>query len=445
MEIYKKIFAIALPIALQQFLSTGVNFVDTLMIGKLGEVAIASVGLSNQFFFLYNLILFGLISGGSIFFSQFWGKKDLDGIAKSSAVTSATALLFSAVFFTLSFFFPQTVMRFFSPDPLVISEGIIYLKIISFSFPIFALSMVFSFVLRSVEKAHIPMYVTIVELSTNVFLNYSLIFGKFGFPKLGILGAAIATLIARIVGLVSLILIIKVKNLPGFFTLKHIEMIDKKFLKNFFHYTLPTIANEFAWSFGMTMYSVIYAHMSTQTIAARNIMGTIEGFAYSFTFSIASAASVIVGNYLGASRFEEAFDVSKKVIKLSQIVAIISGTLTVILSYYIVNFFDVSDEVKMLVRVTITISMAFIPIKVFNGLNIVGFLRAGGDTRYSFMVEAGTLWLLGVPFAAFSGLVLKFSLPFVYLFTMSDEIAKAIILYSRYHSRKWVKNVVEKL
>ncbi|MBB6062914.1 putative MATE family efflux protein [Thermosipho japonicus] len=445
MGIYKKIFAIALPIALQQFLSTGVNFVDTLMIGKLGEVAIASVGLSNQFFFLYNLILFGLISGGSIFFSQFWGKKDIDGIAKSSAVTSTTALLFSAVFFTLSFFFPQIVMRFFSPDPLVIKEGIIYLKIISFSFPIFALSMVFSFVLRSVEKAHIPMYVTIVELSTNVFLNYSLIFGKFGFPKLGILGAAIATLIARIVGLASLILIIKIKNLPGFFTLKHVEMIDKKFLKNFFHYTLPTIANEFAWSFGMTMYSVIYAHMSTQTIAARNIMGTIEGFAYSFTFSIASAASVIVGNYLGASRFKEAFDVSKKVIKLSQIVAIISGTLTVILSYYIVNFFDVSDEVKILVRVTITISMAFIPIKVFNGLNIVGFLRAGGDTRYSFMVEAGTLWLLGVPLAAFSGLILKFSFPIVYLFTMSDEITKAIILYSRYHSKKWVKNVVEKL
>ncbi|QTA38524.1 MATE family efflux transporter [Thermosipho ferrireducens] len=443
MGIYRKIFKIALPIAFQQFLFTSVNFVDTVMIGKLGEIPIAAVGLSNQFFFLYNLVLFGLVSGGAIFFAQFWGKKDEDGLARASALTVISALGFSFVFFGLSFFAPQFVMRFYSPDPEVISSGISYLKIVAFSYPVFAITMVFSFALRSVEKAIIPMYTSIVELSANVFFNYVLIFGKLGFPRLEVIGAAWGTLIARIIGLTSLLIIIEIRRLPGRFNISHVRKINKNFIKRYFHYTLPTVGNEFAWSFGMTMYSVVYAHMSTQVIAARNIMGTIEGFAFSFTFSVASAASVIVGNILGASQYEKAYEISKKILKLAELVAVIAGTITVIVTLYAVNLFDVSNDIKNLVRITMTISMGFIPIKVFNGVNIVGFLRAGGDTRFSFALEASTLWLLGVPLAVLSGLVLKLNFPLVYLFTMSDELTKAAILLWRYKSKKWIKNVVE--
>ncbi|MBT1247331.1 MULTISPECIES: MATE family efflux transporter [unclassified Thermosipho (in: thermotogales)] len=354
MGVYRKIFKIALPIALQQFLFTSVNFVDTVMIGRLGEIPIAAVGLSNQFFFLYNLVLFGLVSGGAIFFAQFWGKRDEDGLARSSAITVISALAFSFIFFVLSFFTPQFVMRFYSPDPEVIAVGITYLKIVSFSYPIFAVSMVFSFALRSVEKAIVPMYTTIVELLSNVFFNYVLIFGKLGFPKLGVEGAAWGTLIARVIGLTSLLIIIEVKRLPGRFNLYH-----------------------------------------------------VQGFAYSFTFSVASAASVIVGNILGASEYEKAYEVSKKILKLAELVAVISGIITILVTFYAVNLFDVSNEIKNLVKVTMIISMGFIPIKVFNGVNIVGFLRAGGDTRFSFAIEASTLWLLGVPIAVLSGPVLK--------------------------------------
>jgi len=445
MEIYRTLFSIALPIALQQFLATSVNFIDTLMIGRLGEIAIASVGLSNQFFFFYNIVLFGLVSGGAIFFAQFWGKYDLNGISKSTALTVLFGLIISLPFFVLTLFFPALVMRFFSPDPNVITEGVKYLKIISFSFPIFSISMVFSFVLRSVHKAHIPMYVTIIELSSNVFLNYILIFGKLGFPRLGITGAAIATVISRIIGLVFLLLIMKIKDLPGRFNLKHIKMLNSTFVKRFLHYTLPTIANEFAWSLGFTMYSVIYAHMSTKVIAARNIMGTIEGFAWAFTFSLANAASVIIGNYLGAKKFDEAFHISKKIIILTEIVAIISAIATYIGTIFSINLFNVSEEVKNLVIISMAISLGFVPLKVYNGLNIVGFLRAGGDTRFSFLVEASTLWLLGVPLAAFGGLILKLSFPLVLLLTMTDEIAKSIILTLRFKSKKWIKNVVEGL
>ncbi|MBO8160753.1 MAG: MATE family efflux transporter [Thermosipho sp. (in: Bacteria)] len=445
MNIYKKLFALALPIALQQFLSSSVNFLDTLMIGKLGEIPIAAIGLSNQFFFLYNLVLFGLVSGGSIFFSQFWGKKDQNGLSKSVALTVFMAIIFSLPFFVLSLFHPNLVMNFYSPDINVISTGIKYLKIISFSIPIFAISMVFSFSLRSIHKATIPMYVTIIELSSNVFLNYVLIFGKLGFPKMGVTGAAIATLLSRTIGLSILIAIIEIKKLPVRFNFKHVELINLNFIKRYFKYTFPTVGNEFAWSLGMTMYSVIYAHMSTQVIAARNIMGTIEGFAWAFTFALANAASVIVGNYLGASKFNEAYEISKKIVKLTELIAIISAILTYALTIYSIRFFDVSPDVKKLVLITMAISMGFVPIKIFNGLNVVGFLRAGGDTRFSFLVETITLWVLGVPLAGLTGLILNFSFPIVYLFTMVDEITKCFILLLRYRSKKWIKNVVEGL
>ncbi|ANQ53674.1 multidrug transporter MATE [Thermosipho sp. 1063] len=445
MHIYRKLFKIAIPIALQQFLFSSVNFLDTLMIGKLGENSIAAVGLANQFFFFYNLVIFGLVSGGAIFFAQFWGKGDLEGLSKSTALTTISSLFISIPFFLLTLFSPKFVMTFFSPDPLVIDLGIKYLKILSISFPIFAVSMVFSFMLRSIHKAHIPMYTTIVELSTNVLFNYILIFGNFGFPRLGVIGASIATVISRLVGLIVLIAIIKIKNLPGMFSITHIKLLNKGFIKKFFHYTLPTVANEFAWSLGFTMYSVIYAHMSTKVIAARNIVGTIEGFAWAFSFSLANAASVIVGNYLGAKKYNDAYKISKKIITLTEIVAIISALVTYILTIYAVNLFNVSQEVKRLVIIAMAISMGFVPVKIFNGLNVVGFLRAGGDTRFSFAVEASTLWFLGVPLAAFGGLVLKLSFPIVLLLTMTDELAKFLILLLRYKSKRWIRNVVENI
>lgn len=445
MEVYFRILKVAFPIALQQVIFTSVNFVDTLMMGMLGEVAIASVGLSNQFFFLYNLILFGLVSGGAIFFSQYWGKKDEVGLSSSVAITLISSIVFSIPFFLLSFFAPEMVLRFFTPDIAVIEAGINYLKIIAFSYPLFAITMVFSFMLRSIRKVHLPLIITIIELSSNIFLNYILIFGKLGFPALGIKGAAIGTFMARLIGSTSTIVIVYSRKLPGRAYFRHVKNLTPKFLKNFFHYTIPTMANELAWSLGITMYSVVYAHMSTSVIAAQRVMSTIEGFATSVTFSIANAASVIIGNILGSSQFDEAYCTSKKALKLAEIISVIAAILGVAITFLIIDFFDVSEEVKNMVRITIIISMSFLPVKIFNGMNVVGFLRAGGDTRFSFMVEASTLWLIGVPLSAIGGLVLGLSFPMVYSLTMIEEVIKAIILSYRFRSKKWLKNVLEEV
>lgn len=444
MSLYKRLFRIAVPVAIQQFIFTSVNFVDTLMIGTLGETSIAAVGLSNQLFFLYNLVIFGLASGGAIFFAQYWGRGDIEGIARSTALTSLLALILSTPFFIISFLFPGQALRFFSPDPAVIETGIPYLKIVALSYPFFAMTFVMSMVLRSVEHATIPMLTSILEVGTNVLLNYALIFGKLGMPRLGVFGAGIATFLARIIGFTALLSVITIKRYPGRFGWRHIRSLTSKFVTHFLSYTSPTVANEFAWAAGITMYSVIYAHMSTQAVAARNVMSTIEGFAFSFTFALASAAGVIVGKELGASRFKEAYEDSKKILRLILIVAAASGLAIVGITYGVIGFFNISLESRRMVLAAMAISASFMPVKSFNGVNIVGFLRAGGDTRFSFLLEAFTLWFVGVPLCALGGLILKLDFPVVYLLTMAEESLKALVLIFRYKSKKWVRNVVEK-
>ena len=443
-SLYKRLFRIAVPVAIQQFIFTSVNFVDTLMIGTLGETAIAAVGLSNQLFFLYNLVIFGLASGGAIFFAQYWGKGDIEGIARSTALTSLLALVFSTPFFVLSFFFPGFTLRFFSPDPAVITVGIPYLKIVALSYPFFAMTFVMSMVLRSIEHAIVPMLTSILEVATNVLLNYGLIFGKLGMPRLGVYGAGVATSLARMIGFVALLSVILFKKYPGRFGWRHISSLSSKFVAHFLRYTFPTVANEFAWAAGVTMYSVIYAHMSTQAVAARNVMSTIEGFAFSFTFALASAAGVVVGKELGASRFKEAYEDSKRILKLILMVAVVSGLVIVGITYGVIGFFNISLRAREMVLAAMIISAAFMPVKSFSAVNIVGFLRAGGDTRFSFLLEASTLWFVGVPLCALGGLILKLDFPVVYLLTMAEESLKAMVLIYRFKSRKWVRNVVEK-
>jgi len=444
MGLYRRLFRIAIPVAVQQFIFTSVNFVDTLMIGTLGETAIAAVGLSNQLFFLYNLVIFGLASGGAIFFAQYWGRSDIEGIARSTALTSLLALAFSTPFFVLSFFFPRFTLSFFSPDSAVIIVGVPYLKIVALSYPFFAITFVMSMVLRSVEHAIVPMFTSILEVFTNVLLNYGLIFGKLGMPRFGVCGAGIATSLARMIGFVALLSVILFRRYPGRFGWRHVRSLSSKFVSHFLRYTFPTVANEFAWAAGVTMYSVIYAHMSTQAIAARNVMSTIEGFAFSFTFALASAAGVIVGKELGASRFKEAYEDSKRILKLIVMVAVVSGLAIVGITYGVIRLFKISLRAKEMVLAAMIISASFMPVKSFNAVNIVGFLRAGGDTRFSFLLEASTLWFVGVPLCALGGLILKMDFFIVYLLTMVEESLKAIMLVFRFKGKKWVRNVVEK-
>jgi putative MATE family efflux protein len=444
-KFYKTTLAIALPVAVQQFISTSVNFVDTLMIGQLGESNIAAVGLSNKIFFLFNLLLFGLVSGGAIFLSQFWGKRDEFNISKTTSLITGLSIIFSFIFFIPTFFFTENVLKIFTPDPNVVSIGMEYLSIIALTFPVMAFVFSFEASLKSTEKTIIPMYSSLIAMGTNIFLNYILIFGKFGMPTLGVQGAAIGTLISRILQLSILIIIMLKINHPALFRIVHVKALDLKFIKYFFSYTISTIGQEFFWGLGMTTYSIVYAHMGTNIIAARNVMETMENIAFTVLIAISNATAIIVGKHLGSDNIEDAIFTAKKLLKLNFIVSFFMGFIIIISSKYIVLLFNVSQEVEKLILTALLIAAFSIPIRTINLMNVVGILRAGGDTKFSFFVEVGTLWGIGIPLVAISGLIIGWSFPIVYTISLIEELVKAIIFMKRYYSQKWARNIVDSI
>lgn len=442
---YRSTLTLALPVAVQQFISTSVNFVDTLMIGQLGESSIAAVGLSNKIFFLFNLLLFGLVSGGAIFLAQYWGKKDEFNISKTTSLITGLSIIFSFIFFIPSFFYTESVMKIFTPDPNVVSIGSEYLSIIALTFPVMAFVFSFEASLKSTEKTIIPMYSSLIAMGTNIFLNYILIFGKMGLPVLGVKGAAIGTLISRILQLTILIIIMLKINHPGLFKIYHVKSIDLKYIKYFFSYTISTIGQEFFWGLGMTTYSIVYAHMGTNIIAARNVMETIENIAFTVLIALSNATAIMIGKHLGSDNIEHAILTAKKLLRLNFIISFFVGFLIIISSKYIVLLFNVSKSVEQLILIALLIAAFSIPVRTINLMNVVGILRAGGDTKFSFFVEVGTLWGIGIPLVAISGLVLGFSFPIVYTISLIEEIVKAIIFMKRYFSKKWAKNIVNSI
>lgn len=441
-DFYKRLAVIAIPMALQQLISTGVNFIDTFMIGRLGEVSIASVGLSNKVFFIFSLLLFGMCSGGTIFFSQFWGKKDLKNISKTTSLVLITGIILSLGFFLPAYFIPEKILSLLSPDINVINSGASYLKIISLSYTITAIIYIFEAVLRSTENTVLPMTASIITVVSNIILNYILIFGKFGFPEMRESGAALGTVISRFIQIFILFSFMIKKKHPGIYFFREFKNLSFSFTKKFFEYALPTTVNEFLWSLGITFYTVVFSYMGTNVIAAKNVVDTIEGFVWAILTSFGNSTAVIIGKEIGASRFENAFNYTKKLTLLTVFAAVILAFALFFSSGFFADIFNVTDNVKNMIVTILTISCIFIPLRAWNMVGGVGILRAGGDAKFFLLVDVSSMWLIGIPMAFLGSKVFKLPYNIVFLLTMSDEIFKSVIIFLRIKSKKWAKNIV---
>lgn len=441
-DFYQKMISLAVPITVQNLISTSLNMVDTVMIGRLGEANIAAVGLGNQFFFLLSLLLFGINSGSSIFFAQFWGKQDIKNIRKVLGL----ALLFggsASVLFSLgAFFVPRLIFRLFTADPLVIELGSQYLRIVGLSYLFTAVSFSFSFASRSIGQVNLPMIVSAVSLGTNTVLNYLLIFGHFGFPQMGVAGAALATVIARLVEVFLLLFIIYRHN--GVLASRLMEMfqVSSDFVRHYLQTTLPVILNEGFWSLGMTMYSAAYARIGTEAIAAVQISNTVQSIFMVIFFGLAHACAVMVGNEIGANHRQRAIDYAKKYSLLGPVLGVVIGLALFVFSPAVLSLFKVSEAVFLSAKRILAIMSLLVGIRVFNIILIVGILRSGGDTRFSMYLEIGSVWLIGVPLVFLGALVLHLPVYWVVALASLEEVVKAAIGIPRVISQKWVRNLV---
>ncbi len=441
-EYFRRLVTIAIPIVLQQLVTSSLNLVGQVMIGQLGEVAVASVGLANQVFFLLNLLLFGITSGFAIFTAQFWGARDEKSIHRVQGLAIIASLAASAIFFFTSQFFSEGMIAIFSKDPAVIAMGGRYLQVFSWSFLFFSVQFSYALILRTVGQARLPMAVSIFALSINVVLSYVLIFGLGPLPAMGVMGAAFGILISRIVECVVLLWMAYRYKTPVAASISQMLNVDLGLVKQVIPLAWPVAMNELLWSLGITTYNIVYARISTESIAAFNIASAIEQIAFVFFAGIAHGTSVLVGNWIGAGDDKQAFNYAGRSMIIGFLIAIGAGILILLLSPIILSWYKVSPEVLSSAQKILFVVASFLWLRAMNIVLILGVFRSGGDTKFGLFLDGIIIWILGVPMAYLAAFGLHLPVYLVYLFVMSEEITKFIIGLKRYFSRRWIHNLI---
>lgn len=441
-EFYRTMLAIALPVTIQQLISSLLNMLDVLMVGQLGDASIAALGLSNQVFFLLTLLLFGLTSGAAVFTTQYWGQRDVANIRRVLGISLSIGLVAAGIFTIAAFFFPTKVLGLYTNDKEVIAIGARYLQIVSLTYIMLAVSGAFQSTLRSVQLVRLPMIVSLVALTFKTGLGYILIFGKFGLPKMGVEGAAYSTLAARLIEVTLVLMLSYGLRTPAAARLRELFNFNLPFLGRVLRTTMPAVYNEIIWSFGVTSYNAIYAHIGTDAIAAVNVNGTVENLAFVTYIGIGTACAIMVGNSIGAGDQERAFRLGRIFLALGVVVSLFTALIVLIFTPHLIGLYQISPTTAAYSRQLLIIYAFTIWLRSTNFMLFIGILRAGGDTRYALFVEACTMWLVGVPLAALGGLVFHLPVPFVYGLILVEELVKFIIVFPRYQSRRWIHDLV---
>ena len=440
---YAALFTIALPIALQNLVMSSLNMVSVVFIGQLGETSVAALGLANQAFFLLQLALFGVFSGTAMFTAQLWGKRNLDGIHKVLGLSLGLGLIVALFFFTVAAFFPHQFLSIYSKDPEVIELGAGYLRIFGCSYFFVTITFCFASILRSTGQVRLPVMISIIALILNTLLNYLLVFGKAGLPEMGLRGAALAGLIARVLECTLLVSAVYLTRSPIAASLKQMFGFDRIFAWRVLKPVLPIIAQEIVWALGVTTYNAIYGRMGTEAIAAMNIVGTIDQLGMVAVFSMAAACAVIVGNQIGSDNLDRAYWYGGWTLRLAMVIGVLVGILIFLFSPLILGLFEVSAEVTENARRVLIVLSCVMWIRAGDTILIVGILRSGGDTRFSFFLETGTMWLVGVVMASIGAFVFHLPVYWVYALAMLDECTKFVIANWRYYSKRWIHNLAE--
>ena len=445
MNFYKLLFTIALPIIIQNFFSSFVNVLDTVMVGQLGAVEIAAVGLGNQIFFVMNTVMFGIASGGSIFVAQFWGRRDMKSLKETLGIMITISMIVTLFFASMAGFFPEVCLSIYTKDPAVIAKGAEYLRPVSISYLFIGAGFAWAHAERSTEHVKVPMIATGISVVLNGILNFIFIFGvnisgKQIVPVMGIRGAAIATVISRFAETAILISVPFIKKYEIVGVFKDYLLHYAGFLKKYLKITLPVLINESLWSFGISMQNSIFAHAGTDIIAAFNIRGVIDNLVWVYFIGTGNAAAIIIGKKIGETKYDEARTLAKRMARFMFLSGVGLSLLMIPLSFTLKYFFNVDSEIIKMAMNMLYIIIPFYPFCALDMCMVVGVCRSGGDTVYAALMDVGFMWLISLPLGAL-GVHLGWSYWILFICIHIEDILKAIAGLLRLHSGKWLHNV----
>lgn len=440
-QFYKMMFALALPVTLQNVVIFLTQMLDTVMLGEIGDVAMSASSLGNQPFFLFNMLTFGLGSGAAVLTAQYWGKGEMKPIKLIITLIVRFAVVVGLIVCAVSFFFPEQIMSIFTPDAEVIRVGASYIRIICFSYPFFGLVNVFYTSIRSIEAVKIAVISNLIALFTNGILNYVLIFGKFGAPALGVEGAAIATLIARLVEFTIAIIYMFFVDKKLHLKIKDYFKFDKVLCRDLIIISSPVVANELMWALGMSMQAGLLGRLGTTAVAANSIISVVQQLSTVAVFGVAGAAAVLIGKAIGEGDMQMARDRGHTFKVISFIFGAFVTVLILLLQNAAIDFYNVTAETKALAHQMIYVAAAIGFFVSIAATGVVGILRGGGDTKYSLLIEIIALWFVAVPLAYFAAFVLHWPPVMVYLLMKIDEPVKMVLFLIRARGSKWIRNV----
>lgn len=442
-QFYTTLAAVALPIALQSLISSSFILIGNLMVGQLGENALSSVGLAVQIFNVQWMVIFGFCTGCATFITQFWGVRDLPNIRKVTGLGITVCVLISLFFFLAARFAPEAVLGIFTETPSTIKMGSEYVRTAAPCFLLIAVTQPISGTFRATQQTKIPLYVTAFAFCLNAFLNYALIFGHFGAPAMGVRGAAVAIVAARIVeaGLMGGILLSKRNILSG--KIQEFFSFNLNFIRRVLKNATPTTINEGLWGAADAAYNAAYGRMGVTAFAAVQASSTIMNlFAYA-AFSVGDASLILIGERLGRGDTEGAFKISQKLVKVGITVGIVLGVMVIVFSSSILGMFELTPEGLFLAKRVIIVRGLVLPMSLYIVIHITGTLRAGGDTKFAMLCEVLTMWLIGVPLAFLGALYFELPIYVIVLLVQIESVIKSLILRHRYRSKKWLNNMIQ--
>ena len=433
-----QLFIIAIPIAIQNLINVGVSVTDTLMIGNIDELQLAGISQANQPYFIFTTLIFGLASGSMVLNSQYWGKRDIESIKTIMGLMMRIAIVGGLIASLVVLIFPKEVVSVFTNEKVVIEYGAMYLRIVGFSYVFSAFTGVYLMGLRSIQNVNVSM--CIYGFILNVFLNYILIFGHLGMPRLEIIGAALATLISRVFESILVVIYMYGIEKQIKYKLSDVFRRTSMYWKHIVRYSLPVLLSEINWGLGISVQAAIIGRLGASVIAANSFISVFQQLAGIAIMGFGGGAAIIVGNLIGEGkeREEQVLNFSKLLVKLSFFLGIIIAIGIIAIRPIAPSFIKVSKETAELIKNMLYVSAFLLLFQSVTVTTLAGVLRGAGDTVFCAINDIVTLWGLKIVLGTICAFALKFNPVLVYLILSSDEFFKALVTIPRVWKGKWI-------